>query len=65
MAAPDKILLKVVRSTLSSRTNVEERFVRVSDYPTNANMDAMKVRLCEFGTCLTYAVTVMSVQFSE
>ncbi|EFX62579.1 hypothetical protein DAPPUDRAFT_270188 [Daphnia pulex] len=32
--------------------NVEERFVRVSDYPANANMEVMKVRLREFGTVL-------------
>ncbi|EFX69689.1 hypothetical protein DAPPUDRAFT_113437 [Daphnia pulex] len=32
--------------------NVEERFVRVFDYPANANMEVMKVRLREFGTVL-------------
>ncbi|EFX66518.1 hypothetical protein DAPPUDRAFT_116318 [Daphnia pulex] len=32
--------------------NVEEHFVRVFDYPANANMEVMKVRLREFGTVL-------------
>nr|EFX62580.1 hypothetical protein DAPPUDRAFT_120096 [Daphnia pulex] len=32
--------------------NVDEKFVRISDYPPNANMGVLKVRLREFGTVL-------------
>jgi hypothetical protein len=32
--------------------NVDEKFVRISDYPPNANMEVLKVRLREFGTVL-------------
>ncbi|EFX66811.1 hypothetical protein DAPPUDRAFT_331706 [Daphnia pulex] len=45
--------------------NVEERFVRVFDYPANANMEVMKVRLREFGTVLDLAGTDMLEQQPE
>jgi hypothetical protein len=41
---------KVERSRSSS--NVDEKFFRISDYPPNANMDALKVKLREFGSLL-------------
>jgi hypothetical protein len=32
--------------------NVDEKFFRISDYPPNVNIDALKVRLGDFGTLL-------------
>ncbi|EFX64613.1 hypothetical protein DAPPUDRAFT_266069 [Daphnia pulex] len=54
---------KVERSRSSS--NVDEKFFRISDYPPNANMDALKVKLHRYAgaiavmiPCLTGQITV-------
>jgi hypothetical protein len=50
MSGLNNMSLKVERSR--SSLNVDENFLRISDYPSNANMDALKVWLREFGSLL-------------